>query len=297
MEALQQVSLATTLEAAEAVGIILERIFGQAPSVYQHPEQSGPVISIYPPAKQRITGAQRRQLAGELEALESCGVPVGDGELKVKPLGREDWVDSWKRHFKPLNIRGKILVRPDGIRAKAQPGQKLVVLNPGLSFGTGQHATTCYCLEQMVARRVRSPQSLLDVGTGSGILAIAAAKLGYVPVKAFDFDAVAVQVARDNAKRNRVPEKIRLSIGDINNMSRRPRVRYDMVCANLFHDLLKANAEVLIARVKPKGCLLLAGILEEQFDSLRDVFEATGMRLRHSKRQGEWRSGTFVHAG
>ena len=141
------------------------------------------------------------------------------------------------------------------------------------------------------------PQSLLDVGTGSGILAIAAAKLGYVPVKAFDFDAVAVQAARDNAKRNRVPEKIRLSTGDINNMSRRPRVRYDMVCANLFHDLLKANAEVLIARVKPKGCLLLAGILEEQFDSLRDVFGANGMRLRHSKRQGEWRSGTFVHAG
>jgi len=296
MEALRQVSLTTTSEAAEAVGIILERIFGCAPSQYQHPEQSGPVVSVYPPASQRVTAAHRRQLTDELAVLKSCGVPVGNGKLSVKPLGREDWIDSWKRHFKPLNIRGKILVRPDGIPAKAQPGQKLIVLNPGLSFGTGQHATTRYCLEQLVAQRGRPAQSLLDVGTGSGILAIAGAKLGYGPVKAFDFDAVAVEVAKGNARRNRVADKVHLSVGDITQLPRRARVRYDVVCANLFHDLLKANADALEARVKPDGCLLLAGVLSEQFEGLHEVFAATGMRLVRSKRQGEWRSGTFVHA-
>jgi len=296
MEALRQVSLNTTPEAAEAVGIILERIFACAASTYLHPEQHGPVVSVYPPAKQRVSAAQRQQLADELAALEELGLPAGDGQLSVKPLGREDWIDSWKRHFKPLNIRGKLLVRPDGIRAKAKPGQELVVLNPGLSFGTGQHATTRYCLEQLVASRQRPGQSLLDVGTGSGILAIAAAKLGYVPVKAFDFDSVAMQVARGNAYRNRVSEKIRFTAGDINQLPRQARVRYDVVCANLFHDLLKANAEALITRVKPDGCLLLAGVLVEQFDGLKEAFESQRMRLARSKQQGEWRSGTFVHA-
>ena len=296
MEALRQVSLNTTTEAAEAVGIILERIFGCASSTYLHPEQDGPVVSVYPPAKQRVTASQRQQLADELAALGKLGLPAGDGLLRVKPLGREDWIDSWKRHFKPLNIRGKLLVRPDGIQAKAKPGQKLVVLNPGLSFGTGQHATTRYCLEQLVVSHQRTGQSLLDVGTGSGILAIAAAKLGYASVKAFDFDSVAVQVARENACRNRVSKKIRFTTGDINQLPRRARVRYDVVCANLFHDLIKANVEALITRVKLDGCLLLAGVLVEQFDGLKEAFESQGMRLAQSKQQGEWCSGTFVHA-
>ena len=138
---------------------------------------------------------------------------------------------------------------------------------------------------------------MLDVGTGSGILSIAAAKLGYRPVQAFDYDSEAVRVARRNAVKNRVSDRLQLKIrGDVTRLSLNARVKHDVVCANLFYDLLIANAERLIARVKPGGAVVLAGILDTQFAEVRAAFEASGMRLFRTQRQGEWRSARFVHA-
>ena len=137
---------------------------------------------------------------------------------------------------------------------------------------------------------------MLDVGTGSGILSIAAAKLGYRPVQAFDYDSEAVRVARRNAVKNRLSDRLQLKIGDVTRLSLNARVKHDVVCANLFYDLLIANAERLIARVKPGGALVLAGILDTQFAEVQAAFEARGMRLHRTQPQGEWRSGRFVHA-
>ena len=141
------------------------------------------------------------------------------------------------------------------------------------------------------------PQSLFDVGTGSGILAIAAAKLGYQPIRAIDFDSEAVRVAKENIKRNHVTQTVKTSLSDVSKLSLKPRVKFDVVCANLFFDLLMANAGRLIAQVKPGGVLVLAGILDEQFVEVKTVFENSAMKLKHTGRRGEWHSGTFVHAG
>jgi ribosomal protein L11 methyltransferase len=213
----------------------------------------------------------------------------------VKRLRREDWVDSWKRHFQPIRIGDKLLVRPSWRKDKAAPGQAVVVLDPGLSFGTGQHATTKFCLRQLVVHRKRGAQSLLDVGTGSGILAIAGVKLGYRPVKAIDFDSEAIRVARANAKRNRVTAHLKPKVGDVTKLPPRARVKYDVVCANLYYDLLTANAHRIIARVKPEGVLVLAGVLKTQFAEVKAAVEGQGMVLKKTTRQGEWQSGTFVH--
>ena len=293
--AFRQVALATTLEAEAAVGELLHVVFGIAPSVFTHPELRVPVVSVYLDEKKSITDDQRQAVSEGMARIAECGLTIGDWKLEVKRLRREDWVDSWKRHFQPIRIGDKLLVRPSWRKDKAAPGQAVVVLDPGLSFGTGQHATTKFCLRQLVAHRKRGAQSLLDVGTGSGILAIAGVKLGYRPVKAIDFDSEAIRVARANAKRNHVTAHLEPKVGDVTKLSPHARMKYDAVCANLYYDLLTANAHRLIARVKPEGVLVLAGILETQFAEVKAVVEGQGMVLKKTTRQGEWQSGTFVH--
>ena len=293
--AFRQVALATTLEAESAVGELLHAVFGIVPSVFTHPEVRVPVVSVYLDEKKSITDDQRQAVSEGMAWIAECGLTIGDWKLEVKRLRREDWVDSWKRHFQPIRIGDKLLVRPSWRKDKAAPGQAVVVLDPGLSFGTGQHATTKFCLRQLVVHRKRGAQSLLDVGTGSGILAIAGVKLGYRPVKAIDFDSEAIRVARANAKRNRVTAHLKPKVGDVTKLPPRARVKYDVVCANLYYDLLAANAHRIIARVKPEGVLVLAGVLKTQFVEVKAAVEGQGMVLKKTTRQGEWQSGTFVH--
>ena len=293
--AFRQVALATTLEAEPAVRELLHAVFGIAPSVFTRPELRVPVVSVYLDEEKSITADQRHAVSEGMARIAECGLTIGDWKLEVKRLRREDWVDSWKRHFQPIRIGDKLLVRPSWRKDKAATGQAVAVLDPGLSFGTGQHATTKFCLRQLVAHRKRGAQSLLDVGTGSGILAIAGVKLGYRPVKAIDFDSEAIRVARANAKRNRVTAHLDPKVDDVTKLSPRARVKYDVVCANLYYDLLTANAHRLIARVKPEGVLVMAGILETQFAEVKAAAEGQGMVLKKTTRQGEWQSGTFVH--
>jgi len=275
---------------------MLEQVFGQQPSVFVHPEREGPVLSVYLTEKRLVTNMDRKAVFQGLKVIGECGLDTGAGYLEVKRLRREDWVDSWKRHFKPIYIEGKLLVKPGWCKDKPSTGQKTVILDPGLSFGTGQHATTKFCLRQLVLLRDEEKgQSLLDIGTGSGILAIAGAKLGYKPIKAVDYDSEAVRVAGRNALRNRVDKHLQVDLSDVKGFSLSPRVKYDVVCANLFYDLLIANAPRITGRVKPDGVLVVAGILDQQFNAVQKAFEEEGMRVVRSRKQGEWRSGCFKH--
>jgi len=294
--AFRQVSLSTTFEAEEAVSFMLEQVFGQNPSVFVHAEREGPELSVYLTEKRLVSDMDRNAVVQGLKSIRECGLDTGDGCLKVKRLRREDWVDSWKRNFKPIHIEGKLLVKPGWCKDKPSTGQKTVILDPGLSFGTGQHATTKFCLRQLVLLRDdKRRQSLLDIGTGSGILAIAAAKLGYQPIKAIDYDSEAVRVAGCNALRNRVDKRLQIFLSNVKGLSLKPRVKYDVVCANLFYDLLITNASRITCRVKPDGVLVIAGILDHQFEEVQNAFENEGMCIVRSRRQGEWRSGCFKH--
>jgi ribosomal protein L11 methyltransferase len=186
------------------------------------------------------------------------------------------------------------LIQPSWSKRRARKGQAVIVLDPGLSFGTGQHPTTGFCLEQLVARRKEdTTQSFLDMGTGSGILAIAAVKLGYEPVRAFDFDPESIRVATDNARRNRVLEKIEFGRADLTKLPRRSGFKYDMICANLISDLLISEQTRIVERLTPRGVLILAGILKAEFEHVRKAYENIGMNKSSICTDKEWRSGAF----
>jgi ribosomal protein L11 methyltransferase len=187
-----------------------------------------------------------------------------------------------------------LLIKPSWTRRRARAGRAVVVIDPGLSFGTGQHPTTRYCLQQIVAvRDAEKGQSFLDVGTGSGILAIAAIRLGFSPVAAFDVDPVAVRIAGANARGNRVAGRIRFRCVDVSRLPIRAARRFDLICANLTADLLVTEAGRLARRLRPGGRLVVAGVLRREFDAVRQAFRRAGLRLTRSRVEEEWRSGVF----
>lgn len=207
-------------------------------------------------------------------------------------LARQDWAESWKRHFKPLQIGRRLLVRPSWINRRGPKGSAVVVLDPGLSFGTGHHPTTRFCLEQLVKRRHQNQrQSFLDVGSGSGILAIAAKKLGYEPVDALEIDPDAVRIARGNLRKNHLGGKVRIVCKDLSFF--RAARHYDLICANLIFDLLIDSSKKLLQALKTDGSLVLAGILKSQFPQVMRAYEQRGFEVIARRAEGEWESATF----
>ena len=317
--AIWKISVGTTTEAEDAVTELLSRIFATSASAYTDIETRTTTAAVFcerhPPELQ----AKREALRAGLQRIKSCGLDVGTGRILIRKLPRQDWAESWKRHFKAIEIGNALLIKPSWSKRRARGGQAVVVLDPGLSFGTGQHPTTEFCLREL--ERGRSPsaaresgsnrnfqrttttsqpaapgdrsRSFLDIGTGSGILAIAAAKLGYSPVCALDFDPDAVRVALSNARTNGVNSKIRITRADVTKLSGRLRGSYDVVCANLISTLLIAERRTIAALVKPGGLLVLAGILKSEFHEVQAGYEALGLRLVASKTDKEWRSGSF----
>ena len=297
---LNELVFAIRPEAEEPVVALVEGVFGLTPAVYLNAETGEVRVSVYTEAEGAVLAAWRRELAAGLGDLRAAGVEPGDGAMAVRAVRREDWAESWKKHFKPLVIGGALLIRPSWSRRRARPGQAEVVLDPGLSFGTGQHATTSFCLRQLVKQRPRAgagARGFLDMGTGSGILAIAAAKLGYGPVVAFDFDPEAVRVARENARQNGLAGRVRMARQDLTTLPPTSRTRYDVVCANLIFDLLIAECGRVVSRVKPDGVLVLAGILVTQFERVVAAYAGHGMRLVATQVEKEWQSGSFVRVG
>jgi ribosomal protein L11 methyltransferase len=221
----------------------------------------------------------------------------GSGKVRLRRMPAEEWANSWKRHFKPIEIGSSLLIRPSWSRRAPRKGAVTVQIDPGLSFGTGQHPTTAFCLRQLVVRRRReSEQSVLDAGTGSGILAIAAAKLGYSPIDALDSDPNAIQIARANARQNGVSRRIRFLQQEINGLPRRGARRYALVCANLVADLLINERDRLLLRLEPDGVLVIAGVLDREFSLVQSAYERAGLKLIASRKEREWRSGAFERA-
>ncbi len=290
---LYRVSVFAPPPAEDAVSALLERIFGCACSAYTDARTGKTSLNVYlehRPDRRRARANFKQGLA----RIRAAGLEPGRCRFEFEPLPSSNWAEAWKRHFKPLEIAKALLIKPSWSRRRARKGQRVIILDPGLSFGTGQHPTTEFCLEQIAAGG-KSPQAqaFLDIGTGSGILAIAAAKLGYAPVEGFDCDPEALRAARANARVNRVSPEVKLYEQDVNALPLRPRKKFSLVCANLLTSLLMVAQARIVAQLEPAGTLVLAGILRPEFKEVQAVYAAAGLELVASKAEGEWRSGAF----
>jgi ribosomal protein L11 methyltransferase len=292
---LRKVSVSVTTDAEEASLELLSRLFGQPASFYSNAETGEQTATVYLRKKSDWNKRAEQELRTGLQFLQECGLDIGPGSLSVTTVRKEDWAESWKKHFKPMEIGRALLIRPSWSKRKPRKRQQEIVLDPGLSFGTGQHPTTKFCLEQLVAcRQEGKKQAFLDMGTGSGILAIAAAKLGYRPVKAFDFDPEAVRIAQANSAQNQVSDRLRITRKDLTKIPLEPSRQFDVICANLIYDLLIEQKSRIIKHLKPGGHLLLAGILHTQFAQVRFVYEQAGLRMTTHLVEKEWESGSFA---
>ncbi|MBC8003234.1 MAG: 50S ribosomal protein L11 methyltransferase [Opitutaceae bacterium] len=295
ISSLHQISISTSAEAEDAVAEMMEGILGCSPSSYVDFDSGAIQVTAFLARKSAWSPDVRSKLVSGLKTIKSCGLDVQPARITARRLPKRNWAESWKRHFKSIEVGARLLIKPSWVKKRPRKGQSTIILDPGLSFGTGQHATTSFCLDQLVACRIDSrPQSFLDIGTGSGILAIAAAKLGYRPVEAFDFDPDAVRIARINSITNRVGDIVKPTRKDIAKDSGKTLRVHDLVCANLISDLLIEEASGIKRRVKRGGQLVLAGILATQFRDVQRVYESIGFHLATTRSEKEWQSGLFI---
>jgi ribosomal protein L11 methyltransferase len=218
------------------------------------------------------------------EEAEAARAALGAGE--IAEVAVQDWSETWKAGLEAFNV-GSVFVRPSWIEARCPEGAVEVVLDPGMAFGTGTHPTTSLCLGAIsTVLGARPGARVLDVGTGSGLLAIAAARLGAARVVATDNDPVALQVAAENAARNGVELELSGEPPD------RVAGAFELVVANILANTLVELAPGIAARLAPGGTLLLSGILAGQEDAVRDAYLAEGLvRLDPDgdRAEGEWR--------
>lgn len=226
------------------------------------------------------------------EALAAAGRIVG---LELAPetgtIPDEDWKLSYRKHFKTEVISPRLVVRPPWEAVTPAPGQKVLTLDPGIAFGTGQHPTTRACLDAIDALAVEgTDRSFLDVGCGSGILSIAAALEGFRDVHGFDNDPDAVRNANENAEANGLGALF--SDGDLSVPG--TAAPADVVAANVLAPVLVRFAREVGALVNPGGRLILSGILDEQYDEVRAAYAALGFTELSNRLIGEWRTGLFA---
>jgi len=209
-------------------------------------------------------------------------------------LDDEVWQERWKQFFRPIRVTSRIVIKPTWEAYLPKGGEIILTIDPGMAFGTGLHATTRLCLESIereIDSRTREGYSyrygtvsLLDVGTGSGVLAIAAALLGAQRVFGIDTDHTAVGIARENVRRNHVEGIVHIGLERLEAIDH----LFDLVVANIDLMTLTQLKKLLTDRVRRGGGLILSGVLEEQSESLAETFWGQGLRLTGEKNQEGW---------
>jgi ribosomal protein L11 methyltransferase len=272
-----EIAVASHPEAVEAVSEILDRVGYNGIAVDVPLDAATPHLVKAYLVYDRAATVKVRRVKEAIGRLRTFGLgPVGD--VTVRRIADEDWLGSWKSQFQPIRI-GPFLVRPSWSSARDERTE--IVLDPGMAFGTGLHPTTRQCLEAVAELEIRG-RTVLDVGTGSGILAVAAAKRGAARVVGVDTDPLAVRAAAGNAERNGVDVEVREgSAGDVEGT-------FDVVVANLVADVLVAIAADLRARVADGGTLVCAGIIQEKADRVADAFAKVGLRVAGRDRHEDW---------
>jgi ribosomal protein L11 methyltransferase len=200
-------------------------------------------------------------------------------DLQTRTVAEEDWANAWKEYYHVTLIGERLVIRPSWREYTPKADEVVLTLDPGMAFGTGLHPTTRMCLEQ-IEKRVRPGMRILDVGTGSGILAIAAGKLGAGSIYAIDNSSVATESARENAAMNDLGEHIQVELGELSmEEAKRREGQYDLVIANIFAEVIGAIAPQLATTVAPGGLLVVSGIIKTRRQVAEGPLLEAGLEL------------------
>lgn len=205
-------------------------------------------------------------------------------EIELSNVNEEDWSNAWKKYYHPIRVGKNLVVCPSWEEYEKQSDDVVLTLNPGMAFGTGTHDTTRLCM-QLLEKYMLADASVLDVGCGSGILAITAALLGAKQIKGCDIDEVAVKVSKENAELNNVENNIIFHKGDLTSQV---EGSFDIICANIVADVIIRLAEDVSEYLKPNGIFLASGIIDTRENDVLKVFEAHNIRVQERLISGGW---------
>lgn len=254
-------------------------------------------------------GADPEALIAELkpfvEQLPSFGLDPGNVTFAWRAVDEEDWANAWKAYFKPIRISETLTIKPTWEPYEPTPGERIIELDPGMAFGTGTHETTALCLRTL-ERTVRAGDQVIDVGTGSGVLAIAAARLGAAKVLAIDLDPVAVSSATDNVRLNSLHEVVTVRESDLLGLLKAEgeqgtshatgkadtslgiSLPVDLVVANILAEILVLFIDDVYQALKPGGIYVASGIISQKEELVREALVKAGFTDVERNAEQDW---------
>lgn len=294
-----ELSVESDLEAVEAVSEILARVAPEGTSVEPgfelvdeglaariDPARPAIVRAYLSAADPALAERLAADVARDLGHLSAFGLrPIGP--LTTRVVAASDWAEAWKAHFPVMRIGRRFVIRPSWRRHRAIGDEIVLALDPGMAFGTGLHPTTRICLEGLeglAETGALDVDRVLDVGCGSGILSIAAARLGARSVTAVDIDPIAIGATTANARRNRLAQRIRPRLGSLPSGDG----PYDLVIANLIASVLIGHARDLAGELSADGRWLVSGIFADREGAVREAFAAAGLAITNRWAEDEW---------
>ena len=215
---------------------------------------------------------------------QDLGIDIGIAELKLSNVREEDWANNWKKYFKPKKIGKHLVVKPSWEEYNPSEGEVILELDPGMAYGTGTHETTILCVRALEAW-ITPDKTLLDVGTGTGILAITGILLGAKSTLAIDLDLDAVRIANENASRNKVTEKIDVVHGDLMD---KVQGKFEVVVVNIIADVIIEITKGIREYLTDDGIFIASGIILDRIDDVEKAIKRAGLTIIEIKTMGEW---------
>jgi ribosomal protein L11 methyltransferase len=300
-----EISILTTNEAIEPVSHILhesgasgvviedpfelikerEDMFGE---IYQlNPEDyptEGVLVKAYLPVNSFL-GETVEEIKQGITNLVTYDIDIGENKVEISEVNEEEWATAWKKYYHPVKISDKFTIVPTWEDYTPVHSDELIIeLDPGMAFGTGTHPTTVMCI-QAIERIVKPDDSVIDVGTGSGVLSIAAAMLAAKEVNAYDLDEVAVRSARLNVKLNKVQNRVTV---DQNNLLNGITGQADVIVANILAEIILRFTEDAFDVVKPGGFFITSGIIQPKKEQVKESLEAAGFLIEEVMVMEDW---------
>lgn len=253
------------------------------------------VIKAYYPEMVKIEPILE-QLSYFIEEIREYPIDVGIASISVKIVDDEDWANAWKQYFKPVAITSQLTIKPTWEDYVSKPGEIIIELDPGMAFGTGTHATTALCL-QTLEQYIQPGMDVIDIGTGSGILAIGAVKLGARHVLALDLDPVAVVSATENVELNKLENQVTVIQSDLLQVLKSREAHdnrvgvalpVDLVVANILADIILLFIDDVYEALKPGGIYITSGIIGQKAAEVEQALEKAGFEVLQTNKDQDW---------